>query len=423
MTAPAFTLPLELPDIKRILPHRHPFLLVDRIVELEEDKRVVGIKNVASDERYFIAGPGGRPVMPASILTEAMAQAGAVLILTKPENRSRLVYFMGIDRVRYRRPVVAGDIVMLEATVVRLKSKMGSLKGVARVDGQRRLRGADDLRPGRSARPLDVPGPPPAATPPAGPGAGPSLAGARPLQVRRVLAQGGGPADRGGPGARRWARVVLWPLRRIDPRRQQVTVDGRAVGRTERVVLMLHKPRGYITSRTDPGGRPTVYSLLGDVGRWVFPVGRLDRDTTGLLILTNDHRLGQRLTDPLHHVPKTYHVRVSGVPAAEALRALREGATWARASPASPPACAAWAAPATAPGWRSCCARARTGRSGACARRWGTTCWTWPASASGAWTWATWRPASGGGSTAPRRRGFRRTRDRLRELSYGGDPT
>jgi 3-hydroxyacyl-[acyl-carrier-protein] dehydratase len=135
MTETRFTLPLELPDIKRILPHRHPFLLVDRIVELEEDRRVVGVKNVASDERYFIAGPGGRPVMPASILTEAMAQAGAVLILTKPENRNRLVYFMGIDRVRYRRPVVAGDTVMLEATVVRLRSKMGSLKGVARVDG------------------------------------------------------------------------------------------------------------------------------------------------------------------------------------------------------------------------------------------------------------------------------------------------
>jgi 23S rRNA pseudouridine2605 synthase len=89
---------------------------------------------------------------------------------------------------------------------------------------------------------------------------------------------------------------------------------------------MLHKPKGLITSRTDPGGRPTVYSLLGDVGQWVFPVGRLDRDTTGLLLLTNDHRLGQRLTDPDQHVPKTYHVRVAGVPSAEALRVLREGA-------------------------------------------------------------------------------------------------
>src|SRR5262245_52369560 len=129
-------LPLEIEDIKAILPHRHPFLLVDRILEFEEDKRILGVKNVSSDERYFIAGPGGVPVLPASILTEAMAQAGAVLILARPEHRSRLIYFMGIDRVRYRRPVVAGDAVMLEGTVVRLRSKMGSLRGVARVDGK-----------------------------------------------------------------------------------------------------------------------------------------------------------------------------------------------------------------------------------------------------------------------------------------------
>ena len=129
-------LPLELVDIKSILPHRHPFLLVDRILELEPDRRVLGVKNVASNERYFIAGPGGRPVLPASILTEAMAQAGAVLILSKPENRSRLVYFMGIDRVRYRRPVHAGDSVHLEGIVLRLRARMGSLRGIARVDGK-----------------------------------------------------------------------------------------------------------------------------------------------------------------------------------------------------------------------------------------------------------------------------------------------
>jgi 23S rRNA pseudouridine2605 synthase len=122
-------------------------------------------------------------------------------------------------------------------------------------------------------------------------------------------------------------QVVRGPLRRIDPKRQKVTVDGRHVGDdTERIVLVLNKPKGLITTRTDPGGRPTVYTLLGDVGRWVFPVGRLDRDTTGLLVLTNDHRLGQRLTDPDQHVPKTYHARVAGVPSAEALRVLREGA-------------------------------------------------------------------------------------------------
>ena len=131
--ATALKLPLEIEDIKAILPHRYPFLLVDRIVEFEADRWIVGIKNVSSDERYFIAGPGGVPVLPASILTEAMAQAGAILILAKPENHSRLIYFMGIDRVRYRRPVSAGDSVRLEARVLRLRSKMGSLLGVARV--------------------------------------------------------------------------------------------------------------------------------------------------------------------------------------------------------------------------------------------------------------------------------------------------
>jgi 3-hydroxyacyl-[acyl-carrier-protein] dehydratase len=129
-------LPMEIEDIKKVLPHRYPFLFIDRIVEFEEDKRIVGIKNVASDERYFMAGPGGVPMLPAAILTEALAQTGAVLILAKPENKSRLIYFMGIDRMRYRRPVVAGDTVTLEATVVRLRSKMGTLSGIARVDGK-----------------------------------------------------------------------------------------------------------------------------------------------------------------------------------------------------------------------------------------------------------------------------------------------
>ncbi len=120
--------------------------------------------------------------------------------------------------------------------------------------------------------------------------------------------------------------VVRFPARRIDPLKHRVTVDGGPVSdRTDRLVVALHKPKGYITSRTDPRGRPTVYDLLGDLGSWVFPVGRLDRDTTGLLLLTNDHRLGQRLTDPEQHVPKTYHVLVDGVPDAEAVRSMREG--------------------------------------------------------------------------------------------------
>jgi len=119
---------------------------------------------------------------------------------------------------------------------------------------------------------------------------------------------------------------VLWPQRRIDPRRQRVSVDGAPVGDdTERVVLLFHKPVGYITARTEPAGRPTIYALLPDLPRWVFPVGRLDKDSAGLLVLTNDHRLGQRLTDPASHVAKTYHVRVAGLPDPAALQALREG--------------------------------------------------------------------------------------------------
>ena len=121
-------------------------------------------------------------------------------------------------------------------------------------------------------------------------------------------------------------RPELDPARWLDPRRDRVLVDGVPAGDdVERVVLAFHKPTGLVTTRADPGGRPTVYDALGDVGRWVFPVGRLDRDTSGLLILTNDHRLGEALSSPDAHVEKAYHARVRGVPDPEALRALREG--------------------------------------------------------------------------------------------------
>jgi 3-hydroxyacyl-[acyl-carrier-protein] dehydratase len=129
------TLPLDHAAIERILPHRYPFLLVDRVTEFEEDKRIVGIKNVSYNERYLWKGPGDRSVMPPTILTEAVAQVGAILILAKPENRQRLPLFAGIQKVRYRRPVHPGDVVEIEATVIRLRNRMGLLKGVARVNG------------------------------------------------------------------------------------------------------------------------------------------------------------------------------------------------------------------------------------------------------------------------------------------------
>ena len=135
------TLPLDNAAIERILPHRYPFLLVDRITELELDKRIVGIKNVSLNERYLSHSASGSPVLPPTILTEAVAQVGAILVLAKPENRQRIPFFAGIERVRYRRPVHPGDVVVIEANVVRLRSRMGLLKGVARVDGQVAVQG------------------------------------------------------------------------------------------------------------------------------------------------------------------------------------------------------------------------------------------------------------------------------------------
>jgi 3-hydroxyacyl-[acyl-carrier-protein] dehydratase len=129
-----FTLPLDYAAIEQILPHRYPFLLVDRITEFEVDKRIVGIKNVSLNERYL--SHGEPPVLPPTILTEAVAQVGAIMILAKPENRQRLIFFAGIERVRFRRPVHPGDVVIIEAKVIRLRSRMGLLKGDARVDGK-----------------------------------------------------------------------------------------------------------------------------------------------------------------------------------------------------------------------------------------------------------------------------------------------
>ena len=130
------TLPLDNAAIEKILLHRYPFLFVDRITEFEVDKRIVGIKNVSSNERYLSHAGGGPPVLPPTILTEAVAQVGAIMILAKPENHGRLPLFLGIKRVRYRRPVHPGDVVEIEATVLRLRSRMGLLKGIARVNGQ-----------------------------------------------------------------------------------------------------------------------------------------------------------------------------------------------------------------------------------------------------------------------------------------------
>jgi 3-hydroxyacyl-[acyl-carrier-protein] dehydratase len=131
------TLPLDYAAIERILPHRYPFLLVDRIIAFEIDKRIVGIKTVSRNDPYLSrATAGGAPALPPTILTEAIAQVGAIMILAKPENRQVLPLFTGIKRVRYRHGVHPGDVVVLEAEVVRMRRRMGIFKGFARVDGR-----------------------------------------------------------------------------------------------------------------------------------------------------------------------------------------------------------------------------------------------------------------------------------------------
>ena len=120
-------------------------------------------------------------------------------------------------------------------------------------------------------------------------------------------------------------RAVQTPDAWIDLERDRVEIDGKPLAAEERVYLLLHKPVGYLTTYRDPQGRPTVYDLLPDRDRYLFPVGRLDFDTSGLLILTNDAQFAERLTNPEYHVPKTYIVKASRVLSDEDLDRLRNG--------------------------------------------------------------------------------------------------
>ncbi len=120
-------------------------------------------------------------------------------------------------------------------------------------------------------------------------------------------------------------RVITDPLAWVDLDHQQITRAGQEAAPAAILVLALHKPRGVVTTRSDERGRSTVYDLLPPGLPWVFPAGRLDADSEGLLVLTNDSELAVRLTEPTHHVPKTYRVTIRGVPNKETLQQLRRG--------------------------------------------------------------------------------------------------
>lgn len=134
--------------------------------------------------------------------------------------------------------------------------------------------------------------------------------------------------------ARRWisdgrvavnGKKTLTPDAWVNPDRDRVTFDGRPLRAAEKRYLLLYKPKGYLTTYKDPEGRPTIYDLLKDVPEWVFPAGRQDQDSSGLLLITNDTVFGDYVTDPESHVPKTYLVKASELLTEEQLLRLRDG--------------------------------------------------------------------------------------------------
>jgi 3-hydroxyacyl-[acyl-carrier-protein] dehydratase len=127
---------LTVTQIQAIIPHRYPFLLVDRIIEIEPMKRAVGIKNVTANEQFFQGHFPGKPIMPGVLLLEAMAQVGGVAMLYGEEFVGKLPVFAGIDRAKFRRPVVPGDQVKMVAEIVKVRGTMGKIWAEAFVDGE-----------------------------------------------------------------------------------------------------------------------------------------------------------------------------------------------------------------------------------------------------------------------------------------------
>ncbi|MEQ8153429.1 MAG: 3-hydroxyacyl-ACP dehydratase FabZ [Clostridiaceae bacterium] len=126
---------LGVKEIREIIPHRYPFLLIDRVEELEPGVRAKGFKNLTANEEFFQGHFPGEPVMPGVLMIEALAQMGAVSILSKEEFKGKTAFLAGIDKVRYKRKVVPGDKLELEIEIIKVKGPIGIGKGTAKVDG------------------------------------------------------------------------------------------------------------------------------------------------------------------------------------------------------------------------------------------------------------------------------------------------
>ena len=126
---------MNINQIMETIPHRYPFLLIDTIEEIEEGRKAVGKKCVSGNETFFQGHFPGNPVMPGVLIIEALAQVGAVAMLSIPEWKGKTAYFAGIEKAKFRKKVVPGDVLMLETTIVKVKGPMGIGKGIATVDG------------------------------------------------------------------------------------------------------------------------------------------------------------------------------------------------------------------------------------------------------------------------------------------------
>jgi len=128
----------DIQEIMEMLPHRYPFLLVDRVLQLIPDDKIVALKNVTINEPFFQGHFPGKPVMPGVLIIEAMAQAGGILayMTAPPEKRNRLIYFMAMDKVKFRKMVIPGDQIIFEAKMIKFRSKVAKMSGTATVDDQ-----------------------------------------------------------------------------------------------------------------------------------------------------------------------------------------------------------------------------------------------------------------------------------------------